>query len=82
MSHHPRDFSKNSITLAAHRSGIRCISSSGIEKIRHLLDAKVLELSEKLAMFYTGKNGKTITKQLVLDFLQSEGISFASSSEE
>lgn len=74
------EFSKNSIITMARKSGIKCISQCGIDKVKSLLSDKVKSLSEKLALYYDVCNGKTITKKVVAEFLESEGIYIAQSS--
>lgn len=71
----PTDFSKNSIISISRKAGIKCISQCGIEKVKSLLHDKIKTMSNHLASFYTGY-GKTITKQIIIDFLDSEGIHF------
>lgn len=71
-------FSKNSIINISRKSGIKCISQGGIEKIKDVLNDKIKTLAEKLAVFYSSKNGKTVTKKLVLQFLESEGVNITS----
>lgn len=71
------EFSKNSIITMARKSGIKCISQCGIEKVKMLLSDKVKSLSEKLAVYYDVCNGKTITKKVIAEFLESEGIYIA-----
>jgi len=71
----PTDFSKNSIISISRKAGIKCISQCGIEKVKALLHDKIKTMSNHLASFYTGY-GKTITKQIIIDFLDSEGIHF------
>lgn len=71
----PTDFSKNSIISISRKAGIKCISQCGIEKVKYLLHDKIKTMSNHLASFYTGY-GKTITKQIIIDFLDSEGIHF------
>lgn len=73
------EFSKNSIITIARKSGIKCISQCGIEKAKSLLGDKLKSLSEKLALYYDVCNGKTITKKVVAEFLESEGIYIAQS---
>lgn len=68
------EFSKNSIITISRKSGVKCISQCGIEKIKLLLTDKLRSLSEKLALYHEVCNGKTITKKIVIEFLQSEGI--------
>ncbi len=67
-------FSKNSIINISRKAGVKCISQCGIDKTRTILHNKIKEMSEKLVFFYTSRNGKTITKKMVLDFLESEQI--------
>ena len=63
-------FSKNSIINISRKAGVKCISQCGIDKTRTILHNKIKEMSEKLVFFYTSRNGKTITKKMVLDFFQ------------
>ena len=69
-----KDFSKNSIITISKKAGIKCISHCGIEKIREILNDKIKMLSERLCNFYSLKNTKTITKKIIIEFLESEGI--------
>lgn len=69
-----KDFSKNSIITISKKAGIKCISHCGIEKIREILNEKIKILSERLCNFYSLKNTKTITKKIIIEFLESEGI--------
>lgn len=69
-----KDFSKNSIITISKKAGIKCISQCGIEKIREVLNEKIKTLSERLCNFYSIKNTKTITKKIITEFLESEGI--------
>ena len=71
----PNEFSKNSIISISRKAGIKCVSQCGIEKIKSLLHEKIKVMTNNLAAFYTG-NGKTVTKQIMVDFLDSEGIHF------
>ncbi len=71
----PTDFSKNSIISISRKAGIKCISQCAIEKVKTLLHEKIKVMNNHLASFYTGY-GKTITKQVIIDFLDSEGIHF------
>ena len=68
------DFSKNSIIVLSRRAGIKSISQCGIEKVKYLMNEKIKELSENLYAFYRTNNTKTLTKKMVNDFLESEGI--------
>ncbi len=69
-----KTFSKNSLLTISKKAGIKCISQCGIEKLRELLTQKIKTLSERLCNFYSVKNGRTINKKIILDFLESEGI--------
>lgn len=69
-----KTFSKNSLITVSKKAGIKCISQCGIEKIRNILMNKIKTLSERLCDFYSIKNGKTINKKVIIDFLESEGI--------
>ena len=73
-----KDFSKNSLLTISKKSGIKCISQCGIEKMREILNEKIKVLSERMCNFYSLKNTKTITKKIIIDFLQSEGINIIS----
>lgn len=73
-----KDFSKNSLITISKKAGIKCISQCGIEKIREILNDKIKFLSERLCNFYSLKNTKTITKKIIIDFLESEGIHIVS----
>jgi hypothetical protein len=67
------EFSKNSIISISRKSGIKCISQCGIEKIKTLLHDKINTMSSQLSAFYTG-NSKTLTKQMMIDFLEMKNI--------
>uniref|UniRef100_A0A6C0KGY0 Uncharacterized protein n=1 Tax=viral metagenome TaxID=1070528 RepID=A0A6C0KGY0_9ZZZZ len=71
----PTDFSKNGIINLSRKAGIKCISHCGIHKIKELLHEKIKVMSNNLASFYTG-NAKTVTKQIMVEFLESEGVHF------
>lgn len=73
-----KDFSKNSIITISKKAGIKCISQCGVEKIREILNDKIKILSERLCNFYSLKNTKTITKKIIIEFLESEGIHIVS----
>jgi hypothetical protein len=68
------DFSKNSIIVLSRKAGIKTISQCGINKVKYLMNNKIKELSENLYAFYRANNTKTLTKKMVNDFLESEGI--------
>jgi histone H3/H4 len=74
IQNNEKQFSKNSIVNIARRAGIKCISADGIEKTRNVLNEKINELGEKLSYFYNSKNSKTVSKQLIIKFFESEGI--------
>ena len=67
-------FSKNSIITLSRKAGVTCISQCGVEKVKDMLQDKIKTMCEKLSIFYGERNGKTITKKTVLQFLESEGI--------
>lgn len=69
-----QDFSKNSIIVLSRRAGIKSISQSGIDKVKLIMNEKIKELTENLYAFYRSNHGKTLTKKIVSDFLESEGI--------
>ena len=69
-----KDFSKNSLINISKKSGIKCISQYGIEKIRELLNEKIKYLAERLCNFHSIKNTKTINKKIIINFLESENI--------
>jgi hypothetical protein len=71
----PTTFSKNSIISISRKAGIKCISQCGIEKVKTLLHEKIKVMNNRLASFFTGYS-KTITKQIIIDFLDSEQIHF------
>ena len=73
-----KDFSKNSIITIAKKAGIKSISQCGIEKIRDILNEKIKYLSERLCDFYSLKYSRTITRKIITDFLESEGINMIS----
>lgn len=72
--------SKNAILTLSKKSGIKCISSCGIEKIREIVNKKVKEICENLCYFYNSQNSKsnkytkTVTSKIISDFLEIEGI--------
>jgi hypothetical protein len=49
-------FSKNSIINVSRKSGIKCISQCGIDKIKSILNDKIKEMADKLSIFYSSKN--------------------------
>ena len=69
-----KGFSKNSIINLARKAGVKCISQCGIEKVRTMLDDKLKRMTSQLASFYRSNSGKTITKKMVIEFLESEQI--------
>lgn len=69
-----KNFSKNSILTIAKKAGIKSITQCGIEKSKDVLLEKIKNLSERFSHFLKNKNGKTVNKKVILDFLQSEGI--------
>ena len=73
-----KDFSKHAIITISKKAGIKCISQCGIEKIRELLNEKIKHLSERLCDFYSLKYSRTITRKIITDFLESEGINMIS----
>ena len=66
--------SKHSAITIARKAGIKSISDNGVEKIKEVVENKIKTISDRLTTFYSCKRGKTITKQDVIDFLDSEGI--------
>lgn len=66
--------SKHSAIMIARKAGIKSISENGVEKIKEVVENKIKNISERISAFYSCKRGKTITKQDVIDFLESEGI--------
>ena len=72
------NFSKNSIINISRKAGVKCISQCGIDKVRTILNDKLKDLSDRLSIFYSPKNGRTITKKTVAKFLESEGINITS----
>lgn len=66
--------SKHSAITIARKAGIKSISDNGVEKIKEVVENKIKIISDRLSTFYSCKRGKTITKQDVIDFLESEGI--------
>jgi histone H3/H4 len=72
------NFSKNSIVSICRKSGIKSISQDGIDKIRELLNNRVKHFAERLAVFCTTRNGKTLCKKTVSLFLESENINITS----
>lgn len=69
-----KNFSKNSVLTIAKKAGIKSITQCGIEKSKEVLLEKIKNLSERFSHFLKNKNGKTVNKKIILDFLQSEGI--------
>jgi hypothetical protein len=69
-----KGFSKNSIINLARKAGVKCISQCGIEKVRTILDDKLKRMTSQLASFYRSNTGKTITKKMMIEFLESEKI--------
>lgn len=72
------NFSKNSIVSVCRKAGIKCISQDGIDKIRELLNNKIKNFAERLCVFSSTRNGKTMNKKSVGLFLESEGINITS----
>lgn len=68
------NFSKNSIISICRKSGIKCISQDGIDKIKDLLNEKIKNMAERLSVFSSTRNGKTMNKKIVSLFLESEGL--------
>jgi histone H3/H4 len=68
--------SKHSAITIARKAGVKSISDNGVEKIKEVIENKIKIMSERLSAFYSCKRGKTITKQDVIDFLDSEGIRY------
>ncbi len=68
------NFSKNSIIVLARRAGIKSISQCGIDMINFLMNEKINQLCEKIYTFHRSNNNKTITKKIINDFFESEGI--------
>ena len=66
--------SKHSAITMARKAEIKSISDNGVEKIKEVVENKIKIISDRLSTFYSCKRGKTITKQDVIDFLESEGI--------
>ena len=69
-----KNFSKNSILTIAKKAGIKSLSQCGSEKINEVLSDKIKYLSERFCYFFKNKNGKTVNKKFILEFLESEGI--------
>ncbi len=69
-------FSKNSIINASRKAGVKCISQDGVDKVNQVLNDKIKEMTDKLSIFCNSKNGRTITKKLILQFLESEGVHY------
>ena len=66
--------------MLSKKSGIKCLSSCGIEKIKEIVNNKIKVLSENLSYFYNCQNSKslkymkTLTSKMISDFLEIEGI--------
>jgi histone H3/H4 len=71
-----KEFSKNSVIKIARKAGIKCLSDCAINKIKLNTEKRVKEISEKLAIFFASKNSKTMDKEDVSIFLESEGIKY------
>jgi histone H3/H4 len=69
-------FSKHALVNLSRKAGVKSISQDGVSKINEVLTRKMDELSERLSIFCNSKNGRTITKKLVFQFLQSEDIHY------
>jgi histone H3/H4 len=69
-----KDFSKHSLLTITKKAGIKSVSQCSIEKINELLNEKIKYLSERLCIFYKMKQGKTINKKILKEYLDSEGI--------
>ncbi len=66
--------SKNSISNLSKKAGVKSISNCAIEKIKELVNEKILEISQKLSDYYVLKNKKTMSSKIVCDFLELENI--------
>lgn len=71
-----QEISKNSIVKLSRKAGIKSISECGIEKIRNIIDKKIISLSEGVATLYSVKNGKTFDKKCVVTYLETQGIKY------
>ena len=75
-----KNFSKKSITTIAKKAGAVYVSQEAIHKINDMLNEKIKCFAERLSIFCStkngknGKHGKTITKKLIIKFLESEGV--------
>lgn len=69
-----KDFSKHSLLTITKKAGIKSISKCGLDKINDLLNDKIKYLSERLCIFYKMKQGKTINKKILKEYLDTEGI--------
>lgn len=70
-----RTISKNAIVRAARNVGIDSISPGAVEETQRLFDDKLSELAEKLVAFIElTTSAKTLTKECVITFLESEGV--------
>ena len=61
----------------ARRAGASSVSQEAIEKINSILNNKIRYFAERLSIFCTTKNGKTINKKMIIKFLESENINMA-----
>ena len=73
-----KEFSKNSVIKLARKSGIKCISDCAINKIKNITEKQIKELTDKLSFFFSSKfkTSKTMDKETVKFFLESEGIKY------
>ncbi len=69
-----KKFSKHSLITITKKAGIKSVSQSGLDTMNDLLNEKIKEMSERLCNFYKMKQGKTVTKKILIDYLESEGI--------
>jgi histone H3/H4 len=69
-----KDFSKHSLLTITKKAGIKSVSKCSLDKINELLNEKIKYLSERLCIFYKMKQGKTINKKILKEYLDSEGI--------
>lgn len=69
-----RQISRHAVINAARKAGVKSISKEAVNLTRDLLESKLEEFSNKLCTFYSSKVGRTVTRKMVLQFLESENI--------
>lgn len=71
MNSSTRSVSRHSLLTIARKAGITNMSGSAVEKLREILEEKLEEYTTKLAIY---KQGRTVTRKMVNQFLESEKV--------